>query len=177
MTTAMGTALDFVTVILGVPGSMIRVPPAAPGPWLPLPAISVIPSGRPRLVVGSAAPLVSVRAALVVMWISTAAQISMFPRVVLMAAFKFTLRPALNKALPSVVVIAPFTLISRPQHTSKFPRTAVIALLIFTSRAAFNVRVVGLPDAVQLIASFMDMSLLPAVEENNLVAVLVPDVV
>src|ERR1019366_1290430 len=69
-----------------------------------------------------------------------------------------------------------FTLMSRPQHTSKFPMTAVIALLIFTSRAEFNVRVVGLPDAVQLIASFMIMSP-PGVEENKLVAVLVPDVI
>src|ERR1039458_328191 len=176
MTTARGVAFDFVTVMGGVPGAMIRVPPATPGPVPPLPAISVIPDGRLRSSEGIVLPLVSVRAAL--MLILSAAQISMFPRVVVMAAtaFKFTLRPALNKTLPSVVVIASFTLISRPQHATKFPLTAVIALLIFTSRAEFNVRVVGLPDAVQLIASFMIMSP-PGVEENKLVAVLVPDVI
>src|SRR4029077_5451301 len=97
--------------------------------------------------------------------ISTAAQIVMFPSVVVIAPTgrRKTLRPALNRTLPLVVVIAEPTLISRPQHTTKFPLVAVMAALMFTSRAAFNVNVVVLGVAVQLTASLTVISPLPGV--------------
>ena len=83
-------------------------------------------------------PLVSVRAPN--RFISSPEHNVMFPSVVVMAAtaFKFRLRPALNKTLPLVVVMAAFTLISRPQHAKKFPLVAVIAAFTLTSRTAFK---------------------------------------
>ena len=103
-------------------------------------------------------PLVSVIAALTL--ISSPAHIVIFPSVAVRAAatFKFTLRPVLNKTLPLTVVMALLTLMSRPQHTTKFPLVAETALFTFTSRMAFNVRVVGFGVAVQLTASFTLMS-------------------
>ena len=85
-----------------------------------------------------------------------------------------TSRPALSRTLPLVVVIFAFTLTSRPQQTTRFPLVAVIAAFTFTSRTASNVRVVGIPEAVQLTASLTKISpLLPTVP-NLLFAVLVP---
>src|ERR1700686_2226565 len=100
----------------------------------------------------------------------------MFPSVVVMAAtaFKFRVRPALNKTLPLVVVMAAFTLISRPQHAEKFPLTAVIAAFTLMSRKAFKLRVVVLGVAVQLTASFMKMSPLTPVDPCRVVVGGVP---
>ena len=85
---------------------------------------------------------------------SCAAQILMFPSVVVMAAAakRFTLPPAFNRTLPLTVVIAAFTFTSRPQHATKFPFVAVTAALILMSRTAFNLKVVGLELPVQLTA-------------------------
>ncbi|MEY2159954.1 MULTISPECIES: hypothetical protein [unclassified Rhodanobacter] len=63
--------------------------------------------------------------------------------------------------LPLVVVMALPTLMSRPQQTEKLPSVAVTEALMFTSRLAFRVRVVGAPLAVQLTASLMNISPLP----------------
>ena len=161
---------------------MFSVPPAIPGPVPPAPAISVMPRGVTGPAGGEELPvlLVSViRAApsnLLLRLILFAAQISILPAVVVIPArflsgssalaellTIFTSRPALNKmlppelempTLPSVVIFA-FTLISRPQHTTKFPQVAVMAALMFVSRTASKVRVVGVPEVfVQETASF-----------------------
>ena len=117
-------------------------------------------------------PLVSVIFSSMLM--SCAAQMLMFPSVVVMAPSRFTLRPALSKTLPLVVVMAAFTLTSRPQQATKLPLVAEIGLLTLMSRTAFRVKVVGLVLAVQLIASLMWMSPLPAVAVLSVVSGGVP---
>src|SRR5450830_1203929 len=151
------------TVAGGVPGAKTTVPPATPGPVPSLPALSVKPSGKPRLCEGILLPLVSVIFAPTL--ISWPAPIAMLPSVVVMAATgsRLILCPALSKTLPLVVVIAAFTLASRPQHTTKFPLVAVMAAFTLTSRAAFNDSVVVLGVAVQLTASLTLISPLPGV--------------
>src|SRR3990167_241426 len=94
-------ALGPVTVAAGVPGAKITVPPATPGPVPPLPALSTRPIGRPRLWAGILLPRVSV--ILAPMLTSSAAQMDMFPSVVVMAAPMF----------PLVALIGWFTFTSR----------------------------------------------------------------
>jgi hypothetical protein len=72
-----------VTVIGGLSGAKMIVPPSAPGPVPPEPEISVSPTGRPRLSAGIVVPRVSVIAALIK-----------------------TSSPAHSATLPSVVAIA-----------------------------------------------------------------------
>ena len=111
------------------------------------------------------------------MFMSCAAQILMFPSVVVSGASRFTLRPALNKVLPLTVVTGAFTLTSRPQQATKFPFVAVTAAFMLMSRTAFNLKVVGLELAVQVTASLMRMSPLPAVAVLRFVTGGVPGVV
>ena len=69
-----------------------------------------------------------------------------------------TFWPAFSRTLPFTVVMAPLTLTSRPQQATKLPLVALIAALMLTSRRLFSVRVVGVDDAVQAIASLTSMS-------------------
>ena len=148
-----------VTVAKGANGEKMTVPPATPGPVPSVSALNVMPSGRPRLLVGSEVPRVNVSALLILT--SLAAHIIRLPSVTVMAAFWFRLRPAPSKTLPRVAVMGAFTLISRPQHAEKLPSTAVTAALILISLSALRVRVVGAPAAVQLTAWLTKISPFP----------------
>ncbi len=139
------------TVTGGASGENTTVPPTTPGPVPSLPAMIVNPRARPRLCEGMVVPRVSVMAPL----ISTSwpAHSSILPSVAVSVWKIRTSRPALSEMLPLVVVIAPLTLTSRPQQTTRLPLVAVIALLMLTSPKALSVSVVGVPEAVQAIAS------------------------
>ena len=67
--------------------------------------------------------------------------------VTVMAELRFwlTSRPAASSRLPLVTVMAPWTSMSRPQHTETLPSVAVIAPLMWTSRSACRLSVVGTP--------------------------------
>ena len=151
-----------VTVTGGLSGAKMTVPPR-PGPPALNPAVSTMPTGRPRLWGPLVLPRVSVMAPPMVR--SLPAQMEIFPSVVVMAASELSVMswPALSRTLPLVVVMAASTLMSRPQHTTRLPLVAVTDALMFTSRSAFNVNVVVLVDAVQATASLMMMSPSPGV--------------
>ena len=101
----------------------------------------------------------------------------MLPSVVVIAWKTFTLRPASSRTLPLVVVIGALTFTSRPQQATRLPLVAVIAALMLTSRWAFNVRVVGVEDAVQAMASLTWMSPLPGWLAPGPVSVLITTLV
>ena len=151
-------AVGPVTVTGGATGAKLTVP--LPLPLLP--ALSMRPSGRPRLWAGILLPLVSVIFA--PMFRSLPVHMVMLPSVVVKAASRFMLRPAPNNMLPLTVVTAALTLISRPQHATTLPFVAVMGWLILMSRTAFSVNVVGLELAVQLTAWLTWMSPLPSID-------------
>ena len=150
--------------VMRVPAPMITVPPAAPGPVLAVPALSVRPGVTPRVERFSPStmlPLVSVIRAAPLNVLSRftlrPAQILMLPSVVVMVVAglarlltMLTSCPALNRTLPLTEVMASLTLISCPQHATRFPLVGEIAASIFTFRRAFNVRVVGTSEAPRL---------------------------
>ena len=129
-----------VTVVGGDSAENTIVPPLTPGPVPSDPAISVRPTGRPRLCAGIVVPRVSVTAASII-----------------------TSWPAHKAMLPSVVVIAWNTCTLRPALSRMLPLVAVIGALMLTSRNAFIVSVVGTPEAVHATASLTKMSPLPVV--------------
>ena len=146
-----------VTVTGGACGAKTIVPEPVPSP----PAISVRPTGRPRLLAGIVVPRVSVTAASICT--SCPAHNAMLPSVVTMAWNTLTFCPAFRRMLPLVVVSAPCTLMSLPQQATILPFVAVIGALMLTSRWAFSVSVVAVPEAVQAMASLMMISPLPPV--------------
>ncbi len=72
-----------VTVVGGAIGAKMIVPFSTPGPCPEAPAISVRPTGKPRLCAGTVVPRVSVTAAS--MWTSCPAHNAIFPSVVVIA--------------------------------------------------------------------------------------------
>ena len=149
------------TVVGGASGAKINVPSPTPGPRPEDPAISVRPTGKPRLCAEIVVPRVKVILALI--RISRPAHSAILPSVVVIAKNTFTSWPALSRMLPLVVVTGAFTFTSRPQQATRLPLVAVMAALMFTSRNAFSVSVVDVPDAVQDTASLTKMSPLPPV--------------